>query len=103
MGDWFETIFKSFAGLGAIISYILIIYDFLDIFLANLNKPSNIWNIPSLVLWLGLPFYLIFATIPSILINDIIKEHRIKYIKNSGKHLGITDDALIDLEFKKNE
>ncbi|MFX0059370.1 MAG: hypothetical protein ACFE85_06900 [Candidatus Hodarchaeota archaeon] len=101
MGDWFQTIFKSYAGLGAIISYVLIIYEFLTNFIKNLGIPGNLLNIPSLVLWLGLPFYLVLAAIPCLILNDLIRNHRIKYIRKIADKFKIRDPALISFQLKK--
>lgn len=103
MGDWFQTIFKSYAGLGAIITYILIIYNFIVNFIKDFGLPGNLLNIPSLILWLGLPIYLILATIPCLILNDIIKKHRIKFIKKVANKLGIKERAVISFELKRGE
>jgi hypothetical protein len=103
MGDWFQTIFKSYAGLGAIISYVLIIYDFLNNFIKNLGIPANLLNIPSLILWLGLPFYLVLAAIPCLILNDLIKNHRIKYIRKIADKFGISDPAIIKFTLIKEK
>ncbi|MFW9877207.1 MAG: hypothetical protein ACFFG0_29300, partial [Candidatus Thorarchaeota archaeon] len=58
IGEWFQTILRSYAGIGAIITYILVVYDFITRFIANLGSPGNVFNIPSLILWLGMPLYL---------------------------------------------
>ncbi|MFX1587209.1 MAG: hypothetical protein ACFFC1_03555 [Promethearchaeota archaeon] len=103
MGDWFQTIFKSYAGLGAILSYVLIIYDFLTTFIKNLGIPGNLLNIPSLILWLGLPFYLVLAAIPCLILNNIIRNHRIKYIRKVADKFKINSPAVISFEIKKEK
>ncbi len=94
---------RSYAGIGAVFTYIIIIYDFLTNFIENLGFPGNIFNIPSLILWLGLPFYLAISLIPALIIIDLIKKRRVKYIRNLGKKLGITNTVLITFELKNEE
>ena len=93
IGDWFQTILKSYAGIGAIITYILIVYNFIS---------TAYWNIPGLILWLGLPFYLMLSLIPVLICNDLIKNHRINYVINLGEKLGISHTAIISFKLKKN-
>jgi len=101
MGDWFQTIFKSYAGLGAIVTYILIIQNFVSKFLINLGLPGNLLNIPTLILWLGLPLYLVLAAIPCIIFHDLIKNHRIRYVRKVAGKLKIRDAAKISFELEK--
>lgn len=101
IGDWFQTILRSYAGIGAIITYILVVYDFITKFIENFGLPGNIFNIPSLVLWLGMPLYLIISLIPTLIINDLLKRRRINYIKKVSNKVGIKDTAIISFEFKK--
>ena len=58
------------------------------------------FNLISLILWLGLPFYLTFATIPSLLVVDITEGNRIQFIRRIGKKIGIRNEAKISVELK---
>jgi len=98
MGDWFQTIFKSYAGLGAIVTYILIIQNFVSKFLLNLGLPGNLLNIPTLILWLGLPLYLVLAAIPCFILHDLIKNHRIRFVRKVAEKLKIRDSAIISFD-----
>ena len=101
IGDWFQTILKSYAGIGAFITYVLVVRDFITRYIENIGVPGNIFSIPSLVLWLGMPLYLILSLIPAIIINEIIKKRKINYIRKVSNRLGIKDIAVISFEFKK--
>lgn len=101
IGEWFQTLLKGYAGIGVILTYTIVIYDFITLYVSNIGQPGNILNIPSLILWLGLPFYLIFSTIPAVIVHDLIKKRRINYIKKIAKKIGIRDDAIISFELKK--
>ncbi len=102
IGDWFQIILKGYASIAALMTYITIVWDFLTRYIENLGLPGNIFNIPSLILWLGMPFYLTISLIPALIFNDLIKKNRIRYIRKIGQKFGIKDTAIINLEFKKD-
>lgn len=101
IGDWYQTILRSYAGIAAIITYILVVYDFVTRYIENFGAPGNVFNIPSLILWLGLPFYLAISLIPALIVNDSIKKKRINFVRKVSKRIGIKDTAIISLEFRK--
>lgn len=93
IGDWFQTLLKSYAGIGAVLTYIFIVYDIITTFI-------NPWDLTVIALWFGLPFFLILSLIPAIIANDLIKNHRIKFTRKLSNKLGIKNKALISFEFK---
>jgi len=101
IGEWFQTLLKGYAGIGVILTYSLVIYDFVTLYISNIGQPGNILNVPSLILWLGLPFYLIFSIIPAVIVHDLIKKRRINYIRKIAEKMGIRDDAIVSFELKK--
>ncbi|UCD00825.1 MAG: hypothetical protein JSV23_08040 [Promethearchaeota archaeon] len=102
IGDWYQTILRSYAGIAAIITYILVVQDFFTRYIENFGVPENVYNIPSLILWLGLPFYLAISLIPALIVNDLIKKKRIKFVRKIGEKLGIKDTAIITFELRKD-
>ncbi|MFX0076593.1 MAG: hypothetical protein ACFE96_14215 [Candidatus Hermodarchaeota archaeon] len=103
IGEWFQTLLKGYAGIGVIFTYIFVIYRFVDLFLQNFGLPGNVLNIPSLFLWLGLPFYLVFSMIPAIVVHDALKKRRLSYIRKIAHKIGIQDAAIVSFELKKQE
>ena len=101
IGEWFQTLLKGYAGIGVILTYTLVIYDFITLYISNIGQPGNILNVPSLILWLGLPFYLIFSIIPAVIVHDLIKRRRINYIRKIADKIGIRDVAIVSFELKK--
>jgi hypothetical protein len=101
IGDWYQTILRSYAGIAALITYISVVYDFITRFISNYGAPNNIFNIPFLILWLGLPLHLSISLIPTLIINDLLKKRRINYIRKISNKMGIEDTAIISFEFKK--
>ncbi len=94
IGDWFQTILKGYSGIGVIITYFFVITNFITHYIDNFGLPGNLLNFPSLILWLGLPFYLVLSTIPALILHDIIKKHRINYVRKIGVKVGIKDTAI---------
>jgi hypothetical protein len=103
IGEWMQTMLRSYAGIGSIITYIIIIYDFLTNFINNFGVPGNLVNIPGIILWLGLPVYLAISLIPALILNDIIKKRRSSFVRKIGKKLDIKDSVEISFEFKKKD
>ncbi len=101
IGEWFQTLLKGYAGIGVILTYTLVIFDFITLYISNIGQPGNILNVPSLILWLGLPFYLVFSTIPAVIVHDLIKKPRINYIRKIAEKIGIRDSAIVSFELKK--
>ena len=60
-------------------------------------------NIPSLFLWLGLPFYLVFSMIPAVIVHDAFKKHRLRYVRKIAYGIGIRDTAFVSFELKKQD
>lgn len=103
MGEWFQTLLKGYAGIGVIFTYIFVIYDFIVLFIKNIGHPGNMLNVPSLFLWLGLPFYLVFSMIPAIIVHDALKKRRLRYVRKIANRIGIRDAAFVSFELKKRE
>ena len=101
IGAWFQTLLKGYAGIGVMFTYIFTIYDFVILFIENLGKPVNMLNVPSLFLWLGLPFYLVLSMIPAVIIHNLLKNHRLRYVRKIANKIGIQDAAIVSFELKK--
>ena len=100
IGEWFNTFLKSYAGISALLTYLIVIYNFFSNFLTN-TGVLNILNIPILILWIGMPFYLAISLIPTIILNDLLETKRVNYIKKIAEKLDIKNTAIISFEFKK--
>ena len=103
IGDWYQTILKSYAGIGALITYILVIYNFITRYIDNLGAPGNIFNFPFLVLWLGLPIHLSITLIPTLIFSDLLRKKRISYIRKISTKIGIKNTVFISFEFKNTD
>ncbi len=103
IGEWFQTLLKGYAGIGVLLTYIFVIYDFVILFIDNLGDPRNLLNIPSLFLWLGLPFYLIFSMIPAVIVHDALRKRRLSYVRKIANRIGIRDAAIVSFELRKQD
>ncbi|MHA2289393.1 MAG: hypothetical protein ACXABG_11465 [Promethearchaeota archaeon] len=103
IGEWFRTLLRGYAGIGVIFTYIFVIYDFMILFIMNIGLPGNMLNIPSLFLWLGLPFYLIFSMIPAVIVHDALKKSRLSYVRKIARKIGIKDKAIVSFELKEQD
>jgi len=103
IGEWFQTLLKGYAGIGVILTYFFVIFDFVVLFISNIGFPGNMLNIPSLFLWLGLPFYLVLSMIPAVILHDALKKHRLSYVRKIAHRIGIRDAVIVSFELKKQD
>ena len=101
IGEWLNTFLKSYAGIGALITYVIVVYNFVSNFLTDTGAITNILNVPILILWIGMPFYLAISLIPTLILNDLLESRRVNFIRKLAKKLDIKDTAVISFEFKK--
>ena len=86
VGGWFNDYLRGYFGFGVAVSYlqILVVY-----FNEVLSQGLSI-NLADLIGWFGFPIYVIITVIPSLIILDLIQEHRVQYIKRVAARMGIT-------------
>ncbi|HEY0088610.1 MAG TPA: hypothetical protein VGB37_07190, partial [Candidatus Lokiarchaeia archaeon] len=90
VGRWYAQFFKGYAGIGVIFSVYIIVLEFysevigLDIEVGAL--------ILLLLLIMPVPIYTLFASIPTIIVFQALREKRIKYMLNKAKKMGISTE-----------
>jgi hypothetical protein len=95
VGGRFTDFLRGYAGIGVVFSYI----QFLSVYFGEQTIPPNPVDIAVfLMFFLGLPIFLLIAVIPSLIILDITKEHRIRFVRNFAEKMGITDFVKISFE-----
>jgi hypothetical protein len=95
VGRRFTDFLRGYAGLGVVFSYI----HFLSVYISELTIPPNPVDLVTfLMFFFGLPIFLLIATIPSLIIFDITKEHRIRFMRNFARKMGITDFVKVSFE-----
>ncbi|MFX0062323.1 MAG: hypothetical protein ACFFC7_09070 [Candidatus Hermodarchaeota archaeon] len=98
-GGWYLGLLKGYAGIGVIFSYYQLVFLF---FLEGSSEglvlsPIMIVNI---LIWFPLMLIIAIAAIPALILLDLIKEHRINYIRNWANRLGITENVEIIMQEK---
>lgn len=95
VGGRFTEFMRGYAGLGVIFSYI----QFLSFYISEQLIPPNPLDLLAfLMFFLGIPIFLLIAVIPSLIIFDMTKRHRTRFIRNFAEKLGITDFVRITFE-----
>jgi len=101
VGGRFTDFLRGYAGITVVLSYI----QFLSLYIPEeivpgielgLMNPSDI--IATFVFFFGIPIFMLIVTIPSLIILDINKEHRIRFIRKIAYKLGIKDFVKISFE-----
>jgi len=96
VGGRFTDFLRGYAGIGVVFSYI----QFLSVYVSEQTIPPNPVDVAVfLMFFLGLPIFLLISVIPSLIILDITKEHRIRFVRNLAEKMGITD--FVEISFEK--
>jgi hypothetical protein len=96
VGGRFTDFLRGYAGIGVVFSYI----QFLSVYVSEQIIPPNpVDTAVFLMFFVGLPIFLLITVIPSLIILDITKEHRTRYMRNLARKMGITD--FVELSFEK--
>jgi len=95
VGGRFTDFLRGYAGIGVVFSYL----QFLLVYVSEQTIPPNLIDvIVFLVFFFGLPIFLLIAVIPSLILLDITREHRIRFVRNFAEKMGITDFVKFSLE-----
>ncbi len=88
VGGYYYNFLKGYVGIGVIIAYYQVIAE---IFAEHIGlSPQFIINILIFALFM---FLLTIAAIPAVIILDLTKEHRIKYVRKRANKMGITESV----------
>lgn len=96
VGGWFNDYIKGYSGFGVAFSYLQILFVYYN----NLISGGHTIDIVDIIGWFGLPVYVILTVIPSLILLDLTKEHRILYIRRVAAKMGITNVVEIFFEEK---
>jgi len=94
VGGWYLFIMKGYAGISVIIEYII----FFGIFLQQMFTLMLHDVVITLIVLIPFPITLTFVFIPTVIILDIFKENRKRYIRKCAKKFGITDFLEVTIE-----
>ena len=93
VGRWYGQFLKGYAGVSVIFSY----FEFITIFLVETAGIGDLFPI-LMAIFIPFPFFMVIPYIPTLIISDVIKQHRINYIRKFARKLGITKPADITFE-----
>lgn len=96
VGGRFTDFLRGYAGIGVVFSYLqfLILY-FNETAISNLN-PTALTG--TLVFFFGFPVFIFVAILPSLIILDVTKEHRIHFVRKIAEKMAITEFLEVSLE-----
>ena len=86
LGGWFLNFIKGYAGIGVIFSF----YSFVSLFLGGIIRGPGDIILVALVL-VPFPILISIAAIPAIILLDITKEKRIKFVRSQARNFGLID------------
>jgi hypothetical protein len=98
VGGWFHTILKGYGGVGVVITFTSFLIS---------SIASIIRSIGDVILWLTISlwftgiFLLILATIPSLILNGLIREKSANYVMKYANKLGI--NHIVEMDFSLGE
>ena len=93
VGGVFNDYLRGYSGFGIAFSYLQILVVYFGGLLSVLRL-----DIVSLIGWFGLPVYIILAVIPTFIILDLTRDHRIQYVRRVAAKFGITRVVKISFE-----
>lgn len=99
VGGWYINLLKGYAGISVIFSYFVFIITILGGIPTEEGGALAIFIlILNMALLIPMMFFIAIATLPAIIILDIIKENRINYIRKWAKKFGIREEVKITFE-----
>ncbi|MBY9020260.1 MAG: hypothetical protein KGD67_04315 [Candidatus Lokiarchaeota archaeon] len=97
VGRWYGQFLKGYAGISVVFSYI----EFMELFIPQLANDLSIpLFIVLLVVFVPFPLIVVLPLIPALIILDLLKEKRIKFIKERASKIGISSNAEVTFELK---
>jgi hypothetical protein len=97
MGGWYQIIFKGYAGIGTFFSF----YSFI-LGLLNDSNPSDLGAFIGIILIIGLPIFAMLACLPTIILLDVIRNKRNKFVRAFARKIGIKEEVMIKFEIDQN-
>jgi len=97
VGGRFTDFLRGYAGIGVALSYLQFLLSYMDeIGGPILANPINL--VAFLLFFFGIPIFLLISILPSLIIFDLMKERRLRFIRKLAEKMGIVDFVDISLE-----
>lgn len=91
VGGWFEQLLRGYASISVIFSYLIIITGFWTS-IQGVSDPLTLILLATIVF--PIPIYMVLAVLPTLVILDLIKDHRTAFMLKVAKKLGITGEVV---------
>lgn len=89
VGGWFQQLLKGYAGISVIFTYLVIITEFWNS-MQGVSDPLSLILLGAIMV--PIPVYAALAVLPTIVVLDLLKNHRTSFMFNMAKKLGITEE-----------
>jgi hypothetical protein len=90
VGAWFRDYLRGYSGFGVAFSYLQLIFLY---YYQELGRGYPVDMVEIIVLF-GAPFFITILLIPSLIILDLTRKHRIQFIRKIANKMGITKVTL---------
>lgn len=90
VGGWYMSFLKGYAGISVVISFYTFLVELITVIGADLH-----WS--GFILFPLMPFFVLVLSLPAIVILDMTKKRRKKFILNFARKIGISDEYDIDI------
>jgi hypothetical protein len=94
VGGLFNDYLKGYSGFSIAFSYLQMLTVYYS---AQLSGGYGI-DIVDMIGWFGLPVYVILTVIPTFILLDLTRDHRIQYVRRLAAKIGITRFVKISFE-----
>jgi hypothetical protein len=94
VGGVFNDYLKGYSGFSIAFSYLQII----TVYYSGLMSGGVRIDIIELIGWFGLPVYVVLTVIPTFILLDLTRDHRIQYVRRVAAKIGITKFVKISFQ-----
>ena len=94
VGGVFNDYIKGYSGFSIVFSYIQILL----VYYSSLWSGGYRIDIVDIIGWFGFPVYVILTVIPTFILLDLIRDHRIHFVRREAAKIGIT--RVVKISFK---
>ena len=96
IGGRFTDFLRGYAGIGVVFSYIQFLIVYFNETTISILNPGEL--IGTLVFFFGFPAFIFIAILPSLIILDVTKEHRIRFVRTVAEKMEITEFLEVSIE-----
>jgi len=97
VGRWYGQFLKGYAGVSVVLSYL----EFMELFIPQLANDLSIpLFVMLLIVFIPFPLIVVLPIVPALIISDRLKQHRIRFIREKARKMGITSKAEVNFELK---